>query len=101
MRGILFIRFAERLPRAGVTSAVGGFNMAGEKEFAMSLPLRTGSDANRVRDAARRSKDAGQARRGLAPTASYEIASHTEAARRWDRRADCRRLGGEVHRGWK
>lgn len=47
----------------------------------MPLPLRTDYDADRVRAAARRSKDAGQARRLLALAAIYDGASRTEAAR--------------------
>lgn len=47
----------------------------------MPIPLRTDYDADRVRSAARRSKDAGQARRLLALAAIYDGASRTEAAR--------------------
>lgn len=47
----------------------------------MPIPLRTDYDADRVRAAARKSKDAGQARRLLALASIYEGASRTEAAR--------------------
>ncbi len=47
----------------------------------MPLPLRADLDAAQLRAAARRSKDAGQARRLLALAAVYNGASRTEAAR--------------------
>lgn len=47
----------------------------------MPIPLRTDYDADRVRAAGRKSKDAGQARRLLALAAIYDGASRTEAAR--------------------
>jgi transposase len=47
----------------------------------MPLPLRTDFDAAAVRFSARRSKNAGQARRLLALAAVYDGASRTEAAR--------------------
>jgi transposase len=47
----------------------------------MPLPLRTDFDAFQLRSAARKSKDAAQARRLLALAAIYEGATRTEAAR--------------------
>jgi len=47
----------------------------------MPIPLRGDFDADRVRAAAKRSKDGPQARRLLALAAIYEGASRTEAAR--------------------
>jgi transposase len=46
----------------------------------MPIPLRDDFDAPRVRAAARKAKDAGQARRLLALAAIYDGASRTEAA---------------------
>jgi len=48
------------------------------------LPLRPDFDASSLRGAARRSKDAAQARRLLALAAIYDGASRTEAARHGD-----------------
>jgi transposase len=47
----------------------------------MPIPLRTDFDAQRVRSAAKRSKDGPQARRLLALAAIYEGARRTEAAK--------------------
>src|SRR5665647_2361814 len=47
----------------------------------MPLPLRTDFDAFQLRSAARKSKDAAQARRLLTLAAIYEGATRTEAAR--------------------
>ena len=47
----------------------------------MAIPLRGDFDASDLRTAARRSKDAAQARRLLALAAVYDGASRTEAAR--------------------
>jgi transposase len=49
--------------------------------FAMAIPLRGDFDAAGLRAAARRSKDAAQARRLLALAAVYDGATRTEAAR--------------------
>ena len=47
----------------------------------MPLPLRTDYDASKMRAAARKSKDGGQARRLLSLAAIYEGATRTDAAR--------------------
>jgi transposase len=47
----------------------------------MAIPLRGDFDAAALRTAARRTKDAAQARRLLALAAIYDGASRTEAAR--------------------
>lgn len=47
----------------------------------MPIPLRADFDAAGFHAAARRTKDAAQARRLLALAAAYDGASHTEAAR--------------------
>jgi hypothetical protein len=47
----------------------------------MPIPLRADFDAPRLRTAARKTKDAAQARRPLALAAIYDGASRTEAAR--------------------
>ena len=47
----------------------------------MAIPLRDDFDAAALRGSARRTKDAAQARRLLAPAAVYDGATRTEAAR--------------------
>src|SRR5215213_7479606 len=49
--------------------------------FAMAIPLRGDFDARSLRAAARRTKDAAQARRLLALAAVYDGATRTEAAK--------------------
>src|SRR5215472_12721882 len=50
-------------------------------EFAMPIPLRSDFDASALRGEARRTKDAGQARRLLALAAIYDGATRSEAAK--------------------
>jgi transposase len=52
-----------------------------QRRFAMPIPLRGDFDADRVRAAAKRSKDGPQARRLLALAAIYDGARRTEAAK--------------------
>ena len=61
----------------------GGFLIRdGERwRFAMAIPLRSDFDAAALRAAARRTKDAAQARRLLAPAAVHDGASRAEAAK--------------------
>lgn len=57
-------------------------SLSGErKRFAMPVLLRSDFDAFQLRSAARKSKDAGHARRPLSLAAIYEDATRTEAAR--------------------
>jgi hypothetical protein len=52
-----------------------------QNRFAMAIPLRSDFDADRVRAAAKRSKDGPQARRLLALAAIYDGARRAEAAK--------------------